>query len=360
MVVGRSLCEKLDVVVKSFNRPHYVERLVKSWNVRWPGLPLTIVDDSLVKVYFDSPLYRSHRIVRLSPDGGASYGRNQGVSVTKKPYILFLDDDFVIWEETDIENMFSLFSVCPDVGLVGGVSGRRRESCVCEGGLLEIRNGICSRIGQGNKNMESWNGIPYRFCDLTQQFIMADRRLFDDVKWDNTLKTSEHVDFFLAIKQTKWKVVFTPSSSVDHRHDLPSPNYFRYRYGRQGEYRRMVWEKWGLMEEVYEYDGVIQKRWITPDVRIDYDDSGNLRVINKRLHDCIIVESNSQGTAPEDKMIGTVISVGVGAYGVDGRPTGCQFEIGNKVYYRVNLGQFVCINGKTCAVLPSSEVWAAE
>lgn len=287
----RNLCD-VDVIVKSFNRPNCLLRLVKSWNYWYPNIPLTICDDSTEKIDFSDSDYKPHNIVNLpNVDIGISCGRNYGVKHTSKKYILFLDDDFVIHEGTKISILLDLMDIHPQVAIVAGVMGERDTNAVMQGGELTLHEGVFSRRGLGEQ-FEYFHNHRYRQCDIADNFFLAKRELFDDVAWDNKLKVGEHADFFLQIKNTKWKVLFTPDVTVGHDHPvLEHSSYDQYRYQRHYYYKELFWEKYNIQEERYvRHNGSIQKLWITSRTRVDFDNEGNLQPFSSKLQGYVLAK----------------------------------------------------------------------
>lgn len=283
--------KQIDVIIKSFNRPAEILRLVKSWNLYYPQISLTICDDSTQQMDFSDPAYYNHKIIYLpEKDMGISYGRNYGIKHTDKDYILFLDDDFIMHENTKIETLLRLFEIEEDIGIVGGVMGERSKHTVTQGGELSLKNGICAKKCLEDQ-LEVFDKINYRYCSMTDNFFIANRKVFEDVLWDSTLKVCEHTDFFLQVKNANWKVIFTPDVLVGHLHETSNKIYDKFRYERYHYFKELFWAKYGIIEEVYlNADDTLQKKWITSSVRIDFDRQGNIKPYSSKLKGFILCE----------------------------------------------------------------------
>lgn len=285
--------DQLDVIVKSFNRPHVLLRLVRSWNIYYPNIPLTICDDSTINMDFSDSAYKNHIIYKLpDEDMGISYGRNYGVAHTSKNFILFLDDDFIIHKETRLDILFELINMRSDIGIVGGVMGKRNTDATIQGGDIYLRNGICYKKCLEDK-FETYCGYNFRFCTITDNFFLAKRDIFKIVAWDEKLKTAEHTDFFLQLANTSWKVVFTPEASVGHIHP-PSDEisiYDKYRYDRYYYFKEIFWEKYSIKEERYvDSNENVSKLWLTSKVRVDFDNCGKIKPYSSKLKGFILAE----------------------------------------------------------------------
>jgi hypothetical protein len=69
---------------------------------------------------------------------------------------------------------------------------------------------------------------------MVTNFFLAKKELFNDIKWDNELRLVEHSDYFIRLKTTKWKVLFTPDIQIDHHNENNSKEYEEYRNVKYG------------------------------------------------------------------------------------------------------------------------------
>ena len=85
----------VDVIIPTFNRPHFLEKALKSvFNQSYPNIHVTIVDDG-------SSSDRNYDVVKnfpgasylYQPNQGPGFARNRGINVTKGEFLQFLDDD---------------------------------------------------------------------------------------------------------------------------------------------------------------------------------------------------------------------------------------------------------------------------
>ncbi len=251
VAAGISPLSSIDILIKTFLRPHCLRRLVDSILVHYPDAHLNIADDGTpdadVLAYYETLRQRGHHVLVMPFDVGISAGRNALVESARRPYVLLLDDDFVFTGRTRIETFCEVLAADPRLGCAGGVmldGGSRPRPYAfvmrIEGGLLHY--------DPVDREPRPIAGHPCYDADIVTNFALFRRKVFDDVRWDPVLKTVEHTDFFLRMGRTPWKVVHVPSVAVDHFPESP-PGYARYRSDRRAVQRFL--DKWGLGSVVY-------------------------------------------------------------------------------------------------------------
>jgi glycosyltransferase involved in cell wall biosynthesis len=178
--------EHLTAVVKTFERPQVLRRLVASLRRWYPRLKVIVVDDSRKP----DPLEGIETIV-MPYDSGISVGRNEALARVTTRYVLILDDDFVFTRHTDLEAALVIMESHPPIDILGGrvvdlpffqsVDYRRTR-------LYPTTNEPTlpagSRIG----------GLPV--LDKVANFFLARTERLRLVPWDPHLKKMEHADFF--------------------------------------------------------------------------------------------------------------------------------------------------------------------
>lgn len=173
-------------------------------------------------------------------DSGVSAGRNSCVGRSSAPYICAVDDDFMFTDNTDFSIPVQVLEALPQVGVIGGL--------LYEYGLRQRHH---------EYNIEVWNGTlcrvlvrPHRpevtKCDGVLNYLMCRREIFDEVKWDERIKTGwEHDDFFMMLKaQTKWEVRYCPYFTAEHWPCIPSKKYEKLRKRRS--FKKIFTDKWGI------------------------------------------------------------------------------------------------------------------
>jgi glycosyltransferase involved in cell wall biosynthesis len=220
----------LTFVVKAFERPTCLRRLLRSISTVYPTYAVIVLDDS------SSPILNQEEIssynllltyLRAEPDVGLSLGRNSLVNAVKTPYVLLLDDDFVMHEERFSESspggkLASLVSALIDgeFDIVGGCvdstqgsawsyslarEGPTREH---EGGWMKLMADVPCSLAETpprppdytTEDASCWR------VDMILNFFLARTSFLREVQWDPELKLGEHEDFFLRVKDSGGKV----------------------------------------------------------------------------------------------------------------------------------------------------------
>lgn len=268
---------KIDVIIKTFERPQCLERLVLSIAKHYPTAHIIIGDDSkrfdvgfyknLYDKAFAAGLIVKPIAYNLGYDKGLSYGRNELVRRSDADYILLLDDDFVFTEQTNIELFEHVLNSDPSVGVVGGMlldstSGKELHF----EGIFEKKGKTLRHKADGDK----WQGdvVQYKYTGFVLNFALFRRRLFNEVMWDEAIKIQgEHTDFYLRLAQTAWRVAYTPDVKALHQQEVTG-EYKDFRARK--DFLKILFKKHGLEKIVYqsgfcyeyypEDDAIIQKR----------------------------------------------------------------------------------------------------
>ena len=265
----------LTVVVKTFQRPEALRRLVASIRRFYPDVPVVVVDDSAEPL--EPPpdgvtLYRHLPFNSL----GVSAGRNLGVREAQTPYTLICDDDMVFGPKTDVARMLrtvqeTRFDVVscrwldhePWRSIPRGY--RRYE------GTLDVEDGVLvHRLGATRGEIE---GLPV--FDIVHQFFVAPTEVLRANPWDEGFRVAgEHVDFFLRLKERGVLCTRLPEATVDHRPQLPD-SYASFRGDTAADTKRLT-DVHGLASYV------TVGRLFTRSDRVVYEFPGALAASGKR------------------------------------------------------------------------------
>lgn len=182
----RSLDEKLTVIVKTFERPATLERLVRSIRARYPTLPIVVADDSRSPSRLPSV-----ETVTLPFDSGVSAGRQAALDRVRTPFVLVVDDDFVFTSRTDLRIGVRDLERSPRVDLVGGE--------LLDLPLLRRRGPPLGQIFPTSARPlvpvgSAIDGL--LVCDKVMNFYVARTERLRLVGWDPSLKRIDHADFF--------------------------------------------------------------------------------------------------------------------------------------------------------------------
>lgn len=178
--------EHLTAVVKTFERPSAVRRLLASISRFYPELPIILVDDSR-----HPQSYPGVRTITMPFDSGVSAGRNEGVRHVTTPYVLLLDDDYVFYRHTRLDEAMGLMKSEPRIDIMGGavvdlplyeVTDYRRQTLFPTKAKPTMPPG--SYLG----------GLPV--TDKVPNFFIARTEQLRTVMWEESLKRGEHKEFF--------------------------------------------------------------------------------------------------------------------------------------------------------------------
>jgi len=238
---------KIAIGIKTFMREETLFKTLDSIEKYFPyPYKLYIADDSGVsdeKEYRYQQLeIRGHVIIRLPFNSGLSFGRNEIIRRIKEEYVLMLDDDIQLTDSDSIKKMKQVLDSADDIGLCAGIIYQKNGEpygghAYSRGLALEIDNSVLFRHKSTGKLAKA-DGVLYNYADQVVNFFLAKRAIFKSVTWDNRIKIEyEHMDFFLTLKQTKWKVAVCLDTKSIHTHQLTvDPIYARYRFSAPVNY----------------------------------------------------------------------------------------------------------------------------
>ena len=239
------------IVIKTFERPAALLRLVASIRRRYSRIPVYVVDDSALPL--DPVPAGVTRYWHLPFHTGVSYGRNFGLAKVETEYVLFSDDDLVFKRRTDLARMESaLRSTVFDIVSCRWVDHDLHDvsTGACRGvrhfeGTIDIVDGLYVHRFRATRGAA--DGLP--IFDVVHNFFMASRERLGDEPWDPRLKTAEHSDFFLAMKDRGLLATRLPDVFVYH-YPMLAPTYTPYR-ANTGEFEDLWRRKLGTRGETF-------------------------------------------------------------------------------------------------------------
>jgi glycosyltransferase involved in cell wall biosynthesis len=219
------------ILVKAFERPESLRRLLASIRCFYPRIPVLVVDDSAspldpipegVTRYFHLP-YNSV---------GLAGGRNFGLRQVETKYVVICEDDMVLGRKTDLHKMLHVLETTRfDIVSCRMMDhdpwrsirlGRRRY----EGTVEMVDGNLVRRLGVASDRVD---GLPV--FDVVANFFMASVERLGDEPWDARLNFLEHNEFFIAMKERGLLCTSLPDVVVYHHPQLPS-HYYDVRVNR--------------------------------------------------------------------------------------------------------------------------------
>lgn len=231
----------VDFCITTFKRQKALERLLYSIAEYAPCANVYVADqnEQLDMVFYKNiraelqklGLHKRLSVKGLPYDCGLSYARNYLVTETPNKYKLILDDDFVFTPETDIGKMVALMDDHPNVGIVGGLVRQHGHDIHFEFELEKKGNTIYQV--DDKQPMRTHKGIRYKKTGCVLNFALMRGDIFLQTGWDNDLKVTEHMDFYLRFKNTKYQVFYTPDVVIDHPPTEREPDYKELRQRKE-------------------------------------------------------------------------------------------------------------------------------
>lgn len=244
--------------IKTLMRPDSLIRLLDSIQTYYAGINIVIVDDgkspSLTDI--EASNYPNLKYIKADFDVGIGVGRNIMIDAVDTPYAVYLDDDFVFIDSTDLTKFRELLAqnVADIVG--GGCTERGRTRRYH--GKLNIEDNVLHYIS-GNLDegyifsRQTNEKISYERVDILLNFFMGKTDILKKIKWASDLKICTHTEFFIrACKECR--IAYCPDVWVHHaqtRH--PEYNNFRNRNDRAASLAKhgvtscKFHGKWGLV-----------------------------------------------------------------------------------------------------------------
>jgi glycosyltransferase involved in cell wall biosynthesis len=241
---------RITVLIKTFQRPRTVNASIASIRRFYPSIPIIVADDSSPSVTIEDSSAAVHR---LPFDSGVAMGRNFLIAQAQTEYFLMIDDDNVFSRDTRLERMideleagdFDIMSCLILEGSSWLGDPRARRHVVDFQMNLELSDGTLRFLEPDTAQAKD----AVR-CDLVHQFFLArTAKVRATGGWDERLKTADHTDFFLRMKNHRLKVGFTPLAAAMHQDvagERDSADYAPYRRDRAAQFRRIWIETYGI------------------------------------------------------------------------------------------------------------------
>lgn len=218
--------EATTILVKTFERPECLARLLRSIQTYYPATQILIADDSR------KPSAKTTRYITtyaMPYDSGLSAGRNLLVSKVTTPYMVLLDDDFIFTEATRLEVLQAHVKTGYD--LVAGVVKDTRQIPFHIGDVIAIN-------GQPTVKIRTAYTGPLIDCSFVPNFFLAKTDAVRAIGWTDKLKLAEHVDFF-ARAYGKLKIGYCTTVSVMHDRE-PRSMFYRSMRSRTTKFQAIT------------------------------------------------------------------------------------------------------------------------
>jgi glycosyltransferase involved in cell wall biosynthesis len=223
--VEQPLLRHVTALVKTFERPRILRRLLASIRRLYPTLEVVVVDDSRTPVPIEGA-----KTITIPYDSGISAGRNEGLLHVTAKYVLVLDDDVIFYRHTRLGQALAIMERHAEIDIMGGqvidlpLFKPRGSSDVFEA-IFPTKARPAVPLGSSIGGLTVRAKVP--------NFFLARRDRLTLVPWDPQLKRLEHSDFFTRALGTL-TTVFNPDLKCLHARTPFDPEYMRGRLDLAG------------------------------------------------------------------------------------------------------------------------------
>lgn len=208
---------KVSIGVKTFLRDAHLRDAIAGIQANLPSCEIVIADDgypSLSKEKTDlyTQLSRDGHLVSCHPfDSGFGYKSNWIAQHFRRDYLLVASDDFDFHPPEVVRGIEKLVDVLDhtDTDIASG----RVNNWPYEFDLEDLGDKIIEHPTKVPEGPE----VPWFIqCDLTVNYSLMKRRVFEKVGWDDEAKIGqgEHGSFFVDCKRSGFKTVYVPRVSI--------------------------------------------------------------------------------------------------------------------------------------------------
>jgi GT2 family glycosyltransferase len=223
----------LSIIIVNWNTRDLLAQCLQAVFSAAGGVPIEVIvvdnasaDGSPELVQRDFPQVR---LIQNAANVGFARANNQGITVSQGRYVLLLNSDAFVCEDT-LEHMVAFMEAHPAAGLAGCKllykDGRLQPSCMAFPSLLTEffiatwldRLFPRSRLF-GHYRMTYWDFGDVREVDvITGAFMMARAAAIDQVGLldEGYFMYSEEVDWCYRFKAAGWKVLYSPGAETVH------------------------------------------------------------------------------------------------------------------------------------------------
>ena len=181
-------------------------------------------DDSLsrLKDYFKDNV----KFIASKENNGFAAGNNQGLNVAKGRYVLLLNSDTIVWENT-LENIYNYMENHPDVGACGCqvLLENGELDKACKRSFPNVKNSffrlfhIPTNSSDDNYNLDNLDDDEtYEVDCLTGAFMFINKKALNDVGFldESFFMYGEDIDLCYRIKEAGYKIVYIGNSKITH------------------------------------------------------------------------------------------------------------------------------------------------
>lgn len=223
----------ITICIKTFIRPKSLDKCLTSIRSKYEKVKILVANDGLEPIENE----KATTIYNLPFDIGLSAGRNFLLEKVTTPYIMFIDDDTIFTQDSNVDGMLETLKSINNIDLI---SGKTKGNYFY--GTLEIENDILYR------NFKSYRSVQqgYKIYDFVPNIFVAKTNKIKKVKWNQNLKIVEHMDFFWRAKNVIKSTVH--ESYFLNTRERPSDDYYNHRIGRIKYFHKLQCDAIGVKD----------------------------------------------------------------------------------------------------------------
>ncbi|MEC4894060.1 MAG: glycosyltransferase [Oscillatoria sp. PMC 1051.18] len=203
--------EDITIIVKTFERPCCIFRLLKSIRKYYPTVKILVCEDSRTNL-FENQESPQKQIIWLTLPFEAGHtlgaGRNHLLNQVKTPYFFLCDDDHIFTEHTCLKTLLNFLEEF-DYDLVGGSQGKEQYGTAIFEQVGEI---VYQRFFQYH-DVVTKNVVK---CDRVSNTFLAKTAAIQTVGWEGRVMANEHAEFFLRASRQGLKIAQMGKIFVEH------------------------------------------------------------------------------------------------------------------------------------------------
>lgn len=199
--------DKISIIISTYNREKYILESINSClNQTYSNIEVIVVDDcstdnthKVISKINDGRL----KYIKLNENKGACYARNIGIKNSKGKYIVFNDSDDIFRKDKIEKQLNNLKKNNSDL-----------DFCKLVEHSINGDNEFPSKIQENNLKKRS---VLEELCYgniISTQTILAKRKVFDDILFDESLPRLQDYDLVIRIA-CKYKISHTKEVLVD-------------------------------------------------------------------------------------------------------------------------------------------------
>lgn len=224
----------LSIIIVNYKSKDFTRGCIESIkkNTRKISYEIIVIDnnskDGCIEIL--SHQHSDVKMIANPENSGFSKANNIAAVISKGRYILYLNPDTVVYEET-LDKMVKYMEEHPDVGIAGcrveNPDGTMQRACrrsIPTPKIAFFRLSGLSKLFPNSKTIGKYN---LSYIDENQEveveavsgaFLMCRRTVYEQIKGfdEDYFMYAEDIDFCFKARQYGWKVMFYPDTRITH------------------------------------------------------------------------------------------------------------------------------------------------